>query len=203
MQNPFLLTILETLKLKQGQCKLVDLALLIELPESLSPEQELFQKNFFLMNALFQLAESVTESGWLLFFDGVDVKLTALEEQHSFGDSTNTHSISNHKKVNLIADHNLRNYYLDEKHLTLNDQEINQLLTNFWQKYRQQQNHPQHIITAKQRLLLPLDAELSTTMLKQAFRQLAQENHPDRGGNTDKFIEIRQAFELLSRFISK
>src|SRR3989338_8455421 len=34
--------------------------------------------------------------------------------------------------------------------------------------------------------------------LKKAFRKLALEHHPDRGGNAEKFKEINEAYQVLS-----
>lgn len=40
------------------------------------------------------------------------------------------------------------------------------------------------------------DADAST--IKKAYRKLAQQNHPDKGGNADKFKEINEANDVLS-----
>lgn len=34
--------------------------------------------------------------------------------------------------------------------------------------------------------------------MKQAYRRLAREHHPDKGGDHDKFVEIQKAYETLS-----
>ena len=33
--------------------------------------------------------------------------------------------------------------------------------------------------------------------IKSAYRKLAMENHPDKGGNADKFAEVSNAYETL------
>ncbi|MEO0948374.1 MAG: J domain-containing protein [Cyanobacteria bacterium J06641_5] len=46
--------------------------------------------------------------------------------------------------------------------------------------------------------VLELDASTATTTeIKRAYRRLAREHHPDRGGCVDRFLEIHQAYQLL------
>jgi len=35
------------------------------------------------------------------------------------------------------------------------------------------------------------------TFIKRRYRQLAMKNHPDKGGNPDKFKEIKEAYETI------
>ena len=43
---------------------------------------------------------------------------------------------------------------------------------------------------------VPTDA--SESDIKKAFRKLASQHHPDKGGDTDKFQQIQEAYEVLS-----
>jgi curved DNA-binding protein len=45
---------------------------------------------------------------------------------------------------------------------------------------------------------LGVDRNASADDIKQAYRRMAREHHPDRGGNTAQFQEIQQAYETLS-----
>lgn len=45
---------------------------------------------------------------------------------------------------------------------------------------------------------LGVDKTASKEDIKKAFRKLAMEHHPDRGGNADKFKEISEAYSVLS-----
>ena len=42
---------------------------------------------------------------------------------------------------------------------------------------------------------VPTDA--SEADIKKAFRKLASQHHPDKGGDTDKFQQIQEAYEVL------
>lgn len=45
--------------------------------------------------------------------------------------------------------------------------------------------------------ILGIDKTSSKDEIKQAFRKLAIENHPDKGGEKEKFQEIQEAYEIL------
>jgi len=45
-------------------------------------------------------------------------------------------------------------------------------------------------------LVVPKNA--STIVIKEAFKKLAMEHHPDKGGDSDEFIKVQQAYEILS-----
>jgi DnaJ family protein A protein 2 len=46
--------------------------------------------------------------------------------------------------------------------------------------------------------LLGVDKNASMDEIKKAFRKLALKNHPDRGGDKEKFLELNQAHEVLT-----
>ncbi len=46
--------------------------------------------------------------------------------------------------------------------------------------------------------ILGVDKDASPASIKKAFRKLAMKNHPDRGGDEEKFKKIQQAYEVLS-----
>jgi len=46
--------------------------------------------------------------------------------------------------------------------------------------------------------ILEVDKDASAEDIKKAFRKLAHEHHPDKGGDEDKFKELNEAYEVLS-----
>ena len=46
--------------------------------------------------------------------------------------------------------------------------------------------------------ILGIEPTANQIEIKKAYRKLAMENHPDRGGNAEKFKEISKAYEVLS-----
>ena len=45
---------------------------------------------------------------------------------------------------------------------------------------------------------LGVDKSASQEDIKKAFRKLAHEHHPDKGGNAEKFKEASEAYSVLS-----
>ncbi|MDY6890239.1 MAG: DNA-J related domain-containing protein [Pseudomonadota bacterium] len=86
----------------------------------------------------------------------------------------------------------LREYYLDWtqlQHTTAHD--VQRLLAGFVAQYE----HP----GARQEALrtLELEAGASQETIRRRYRQLAAQLHPDKGGDSEAFIEVRRAYELL------
>ena len=46
--------------------------------------------------------------------------------------------------------------------------------------------------------ILNVNKKASTSEIKKAYHKLAMKNHPDKGGDADKFKEITDAYEILS-----
>lgn len=68
---------------------------------------------------------------------------------------------------------------------------MKKLLDNFWQRFGTVDEQTQALRTLK------LKADASQHEITRSYRQLAARHHPDRGGNQETFIHIRQAYELL------
>lgn len=46
--------------------------------------------------------------------------------------------------------------------------------------------------------LLGVDPKAETAAIKKAYQKLAKVHHPDKGGDPEKFLELQEAFEVLS-----
>src|SRR3989338_10432422 len=46
--------------------------------------------------------------------------------------------------------------------------------------------------------ILGVQKSASADEIKRAFRKLAQEHHPDKGGDPEKFKEVNEAYQVLS-----
>lgn len=70
---------------------------------------------------------------------------------------------------------------------------VSALLTSFWKKF-ETHNHPSDAYA-----VFGLKDGCEWREIQRAYRQLASKYHPDKGGDPERFIEIRQAFEILKR----
>lgn len=188
-ENPLLWPILEILR---GQPKAWKVHILArELVEQgyiqqldLSSEKDLFKRNFLIMNALYQLQETVYPEQWLCV-DAMNIMLTQ-------STSLPRHDID-------ISDP-LREYYLDWRHYEADDDEVRRLLNQFWQTY--QRYIGGNIVTrmdkAKALSLFELDSSATHGEIRKQWRKLAFRWHPDREhGNAGRFRVLCEAWNVL------
>lgn len=142
-------------------------------------ELGLFKKNFLMMNALYQLQCALwDEEKLLLNIATLDIQLL---------------SLTGSEQKSALPDHSdpMRDYYLDWQHYhDTTEEDVAELLASFW--LRQDGNARQEALTTLQLSLDATDREI-----KQRYQKLAQQHHPDRGGDQACFMEIRAAYELL------
>lgn len=90
------------------------------------------------------------------------------------------------------ADDPLRTYYLDWQQLdSTTAVDVQRLLEGFW--------HNCFDPGARRQALqvLALEEGASQQQIRARYRQLAARLHPDKGGDSEAFIEVRRAYELL------
>ena len=142
----------------------------------------LFQTHFMLFHCLYLLKDQgLAAQSYCLQINPMKICLQAYSQ--SFTEE-------------LAETDGLHDYYLDLTHLQNADKEgAEQLINSFWQKYLAAEDRVEALA------VLGLEEEgLEFEQIKQRYRQLAMENHPDRGGCEQTFTDIGQAMDTLKRY---
>lgn len=141
----------------------------------------LFRKHFMVMNALYQLQDSLIGDGFYLAISPLSIRLEAAGDR---GGRLPAHG----------PDARLREYYLDGSRLMQTSAaDVERLLAGFWEHYLAIGKR------AEAFRALGLEGDEDWAAVQQAYRRLAARHHPDRGGEPAEFIAIREAYEILSR----
>lgn len=144
----------------------------------------LFQKHFLVMNALYQLQASLAKEGVGLQIDPLSIRLL------QGGEGTRIPA------AQLTRDEPLRRYYLDRNNLhRTSASDVAALLQGFWARYHAADRQAE----ALARLGLTLCDAPAWPEIERNYRRLVAQHHPDKGGEPGRFIEIREAYELLRR----
>lgn len=186
--NPLIIPILDILKTSSAAISEHQLLGLLALPlqefQGLSetPQLALFQKHFLVMNALYQLQQSVADGGFFLKVSPLCIALLPHEENVKTA------------IIDAQEDQALRQYYLDwNNYKDTSEKDVESMLEGFWQRYiasDQQQAAYQ---------LLGVSHGVSWEVVQQSYRRQVAEKHPDRGGSADEFVHLREAYEILAR----
>lgn len=185
-RNPLIIPILDILREAREKIGEYDLICKLEqrgfeFPvEDESYNMAMFKKHFMTMNALYHLQQELFEDGYYLDITALDINIQPLAgktEQQAIMDS---------------AEQKVRDYYLDWSHYdATTEAEIEKLLKGFWDKYFAIDKQADAL------KVLELGSEATWDEIKQAYRRLVIEHHPDKGGSSKRFIEIREAYEVL------
>ncbi|MHB1372105.1 MAG: DNA-J related domain-containing protein [Pseudomonadaceae bacterium] len=143
----------------------------------------LFRTHFLLFNALYQLRDQLWQDA-----DG-HLHITALCIQlHPYDAGTRA----------LAEADPLRAYYLDLSNLRDTDESaVERLLASFWTRMQGGEDKRAALeLFELDRLAQPLDMHI----IKQRYRQLVSQHHPDRGGSTQRLQSINLALEILQRY---
>ena len=151
------------------------------------PNQDLFKRNFVLMNSLYTLQAELIEDGIYLHVDSMDIYLAD-------------------KGQALELNTPLRSYYLDWQNYHTDNKEIEALLDSFWQQFSYQQystNQPLDKATVDNlcqqwQITQPLEEKV----IRRRWRQLALKYHPDKGSDDDlMFKQLQDEYQQLLRHI--
>lgn len=142
---------------------------------------QLFQRHFLLMNALYQLQDRLwrEEGVWLT----ISPLRIAIEQVAAKAAG---------QALDAAAHTGLRDYYLDWREFETTDGDaVAALLNTFWQRLYA------HDGRAAALMALELDADAGWDDIQRQYRRLAAATHPDRGGDGERFLAVREAYELL------
>lgn len=185
-QNPLLAPILAQLLADAPVYKLHELMQRLAnqgcLPDwETTAEIQLFRTNFLLMNGLYQLQKQLLECGTWLHVAPLALHLVPISVGNSW----------------LQQADPLRDYYLDWRNcFVTTQQDVEALLHDFWRRYSAQ---PALSAQTRRQALATLGLTDSATypMIRQRWKQLALQHHPDRQGDALQFMAIRLAWEQL------
>lgn len=189
MENPLLWPIMEVLRKQPSGWKVHTLSSHLSELELLpvldgSPEKDLFKRNFLIMNALYQLQETLYPDNWLQV-QAMDIVL--MPQSRVFG-----HEVDHEDP--------LRDYYLDWHNYEVEEGEVKRLLNEFWTRYREfvGSTNGGDMDRAKALSLFKLPHDASPTEIRKTWRKLALKWHPDReNGNSDRFRVLCEAWHVL------
>jgi hypothetical protein len=185
-QNPFIIPILDILKQASDDLGEYDIIKTLEQLGFNFPvendvyEMAIFKKHFITMNALYHLQDELIADGYYLSISPLSIKLETMQL------GTGGQQLQNDTPVEV------RDYYLDWQHFeNTRADDVKTMLADFWNRYYAVDKQ----LEACQ--VLGVDEQPSHEDVVIAYRRLATEHHPDKGGDQTKFIEIRQAYEVL------
>jgi len=92
----------------------------------------------------------------------------------------------------LSTQNKLREYYLDLSNLeNTSEDDVNNLLASFWIKVTNYDKRDDALS------ILGLEDPVDNVLIKETYRRLAMQHHPDRGGDKVKLQEINAALNIL------
>lgn len=138
----------------------------------------MFRSHFILMHCLYRLREQWQQSNSAdLEISALSIRRIAFHPDHS---------------ATGVAQHDaLAAYYLDLQNLHTEQDDIEQMLNSFWQKMLIPDNQQDDLD------LLELSEPVTNQQIRQQYRRLAMQHHPDRGGDESHFCRIQAAFQRL------
>ncbi|MCK6263888.1 DnaJ domain-containing protein [Vibrio sp. ZSDE26] len=189
MENPLVWPILDVLRKKPSGWKVHTLAShitelgFVPLLDA-QPEKDLFKRNFLIMNALYQLQETLYPDNWLQV-KAMDIALL---------------SSSTAPQCFIDVEDPLREYYTQWVNYEAEEGEVKRLLNEFWSRYREfvGSTNGKDMDRARALSLFELSTDASNSQIRKTWRKLALKWHPDRdNGNADKFRVLCEAWNIL------
>lgn len=142
---------------------------------------ELFQVHFLLFHCLYRLRDRwLSENKACLQIDAMKIRRLPYTQ-------SNIEALT-------VAD-SLRAYYLDLSQLKqTSEADAENLINDFWLKFVAAADRSDALKA------LELEEGVSFDQIKQQYRQLAMQHHPDRGGSATKLADVNRAMDVLKRY---
>ena len=138
---------------------------------------ELFRAHFFLFHSLYLLSNILLESK------------VGLLEIHTL--KIQLHPYQNGENA-IQTDSKLNAYYLDFNNLeNTTEDDVSDMLASFWNKYNKFENRDEALAE------LGLQDPVTDKIIKQEYRRLIMQHHPDRGGETEKLQKLNDVIKSL------
>ncbi|ANP67143.1 molecular chaperone DnaJ [Vibrio alginolyticus] len=189
IENPLLWPMLEILRKQPSNWKVHTLAsslgeqgYISKLDDS--PDKDLFKRNFLIMNALYQLQDTLYPDSWLQV-EAMDIQLMSSMEALK-------HKIDIHDP--------LREYYLDWRNYEADEDEVRRLLNEFWTTYQKfiGGSSVASVDKTKALSLFELNTDATPAEIRKQWRKLALRWHPDReNGDAERFRVLCEAWNVL------
>ncbi|WP_337222438.1 DNA-J related domain-containing protein [Vibrio alginolyticus] len=189
IENPLLWPMLEILRKQPSNWKVHTLAsslgeqgYISKLDDS--PDKDLFKRNFLIMNALYQLQDTLYPDSWLQV-EAMDIQLMSSMEALR-------HKIDIHDP--------LREYYLDWRNHEADEDEVRRLLNEFWTTYQKfiGGSSVASVDKTKALSLFELNTDATPAEIRKQWRKLALRWHPDReNGDAERFRVLCEAWNVL------
>jgi hypothetical protein len=148
---------------------------------SADPTLALFQKHFAVMHTLYRLSDEYAQRGWVLQVSPLRIEWL--------------------KASTGVAGSELRAgaegvgaFYLDWNNFAAaTPSTVATLLKSFWQRFAAV-DQTQAALQA-----LDLNSQAGWPEIQSQYRRLAAEHHPDKGGDSTRFTQVREAYETLKK----
>ncbi len=156
-------------------------------PDTFSDQVKLFRTHFLLYNALYQLRDDL----WRKARGHLEITAVHIQLQ-----------VYNPSSPALREHDPMRDYYLDLTHLEKTTAaDIDAALKSFWKRLHEETVFTGGGLKAKALQVLGLKEGVSAKEIKLAYRRLAMQHHPDRGGDPAQLHSINEAMETLKPLI--
>ena len=149
--------------------------------ESLGTSPTLFKKHFYLFHKLYLLNQKLLNKSLRLIISPLEIRLCPIGKESD----------------SLAETDVLMEFYLNRDNLELSEEAVADMQRKFWEKFLALDKKTEAI------KILGLEGEesLDRFRLKKRFNELAQQLHPDKGGDENEFIQLKQAYETLKQIL--